>query len=64
MKIEIYSNMKNGNIDVLVATKAFGIGVNIPTSGMLYTWGFHKIYRVWFKNQGELDGMAIRHTAM
>ena len=30
MKIEIYSNVKNGNIDVLVATKAFGVGVNIP----------------------------------
>ena len=30
MKNQIYSNVKNGNIDVLVATKAFGVGVNIP----------------------------------
>ena len=30
MKNQIYSNMKNGNFDVLVATKAFGVGVNIP----------------------------------
>lgn len=30
MKNQIYSNMKNGSIDVLVATKAFGVGVNIP----------------------------------
>jgi superfamily II DNA helicase RecQ len=30
MENRIYSNMKNGSIDVLVATKAFGVGVNIP----------------------------------
>jgi ATP-dependent DNA helicase RecQ len=29
-KVTIYRNMKDGNIDLLVATPAFGMGVNVP----------------------------------
>jgi ATP-dependent DNA helicase RecQ len=64
MKNQIYSNMKNGSIDVLVATKAFGVGVNIPDIRHVIHMGIPKNLSCLVQESGRADEMDIKRTAM
>lgn len=55
---------QNGSIDVLVATKAFGVGVNIPDIRHVIHMGIPQNLSCLVQESGRADEMDIRRTAM
>ncbi len=52
-KLAIYEKMKKGDIDVLVATKAFGVGINIPDVRHVMHVGIPENISSWVQEFGR-----------
>ncbi len=52
-KKEIQGNMKNGAIQVLVATKAFGMGINLPNIRYIISVGLPENLSLWVQEFGR-----------
>ena len=65
-KIEIYRSMKEGNIDILVATKAFGMGVNLQDIRHIIHIGIPENLSLWVQELGRAgrDGKQAHATML
>ena len=52
-KKEIYNSMKNGNIQILVATKAFGMGINLQDIRHIVHVGIPENLSLWVQELGR-----------
>ncbi len=52
-KSQIYKSMKDGTIDILVATKAFGMGVNLPSIRFIIQVGLPENLSGWMQELGR-----------
>lgn len=52
-KIAVYNKMKNDEIQVLVATKAFGMGINIPDIRNIFNIGMPENLSLWLQECGR-----------
>lgn len=50
---EVYHKMKNNEIDIIVATKAFGLGVNIPSIRHVVHVGLPESVSLWMQEFGR-----------
>lgn len=51
-KLDIYHNMKRGDIQILAATKVFGMGVNLPDIRHVIQVGIPENLALWIKEFG------------
>ena len=52
-KQQIYANVKNNTVQVLVATKAFGMGTNIPDVRHIIAVGLPESLSLWAQESGR-----------
>lgn len=57
---KIQGNMKNGAIQVLVATKAFGMGINLPNIRYIISVGLPENLPCGFKSLDAVGETSIR----
>lgn len=62
-KVIIYENMKAGEIDILIATKAFGMGVNLPDVRHIIHVGLPENLSTWVQEFGRAGRDGHKATA-